>query len=150
MKVIKIFFVLIIFAIVGGLVAGYVVDELISKNIESALNDITVPANTTVDSSISKTGKITNQDGGLQFYGAILLQSNEKLGTLRSYYKSHAPQGIDLEVINLADSKKIFGENMPSELRFGYHDKAPENYYIVYAWGEAQLPYTMLDFRSYT
>ncbi len=150
MKFIRIFFVLIIFAVVGAIVSGFIVDNMIASNIEAALNDIPVPQGTTIEASISKAGKITTTDGGLQFYGAILLQSTQGLGALRSYYKSRQPEGIDLDVINLKDSKLMLGENMPDDLRFSYRESNPSNCYIVYAWGEPQLPFTMFDIRSYT
>ena len=150
MKAIKIFFVFVIFALVAALVSGFIVDNMIASNIEASLNNIAVPAGTTIESSISRAGKLTTKDGALQFYGAILLQSTQSLGALRSYYKANQPEGLDLEVINLKDSKMMLGENIPADLRFSYRDANSANCYIVYAWGEPQLPFTMFDIRSYT
>lgn len=150
-KAFTILFVLFIFAILGLAVSGFVVDEMTSKNVENALNTIAPPANSSVESSVSKTGKIHNT-GAIEYYGAILVQSTQPLGNLRSYYNSNKPAELsNIYVCALADYKADpnIGETFPKDLRFGYHDDAPENYYIVYSWGEGQMPFPMFDYRSY-
>lgn len=149
MKAIKVFFAILILAIVGAAVAGVLVDNKTSMDIENSIKKIPLPSNTTVDASVSRTGKLRDPNGTLEFYGAVLLQSNNDFGTLRGYYRDHSPDDLNLKVIKLADAKKQFGSKFPDDLRFSHHDTAPEHYYIVYDFGVGQDPFPMLDYRSY-
>lgn len=150
MKAIKVIIVLLIFAVVGAAVAAIIVDDMTSSNIESALNSIAAPQNTTVDGSVHQTGKLTSDDTVLRYYGAILIKSTTPLGQLRGYYAANKPAEIaDINVIALSESKNVLGENFPKELRFSHHDDAAKDYYIVYSFAEGQMPWPMLDFRSY-
>lgn len=151
MKAIKVFCVILVFAIVGVAVAAIIVDDMTSANIESALNSIAAPQNSSIDGSVHKSGKLTPDDTVMRFYGAILVKSSLPLGQLRSYYSGNKPAELtDINVINLSDSKSVLGENFPSDLRFGHHDDAAKGYYIVYSFAEGQMPFPMCDFRSYT
>ena len=150
-KAFTVIVVLLIFAIVGVAVAGIVVDEMTSKDLQAKLNSIAAPANSSVADSISKTGKI-HHTGALEYYGAILVQSQQNLGQLRSYYNANKPAELNnIYVCALADysSDPNLGDSFPPELRFSHHDAAPQNYYIVYTWGEGQMPFPMFDYRSY-
>lgn len=149
MKAIKVFFAILIIAVLGAAVAGVIVDNQTSANIESAIKGIELPSNTTIDASVSRTGKLRDANGPLEFYGAVLLQSNNDFGTLKGYYRDHSPEGLNLKVIKLADSQKEFGENFPADLRFSHHDTAPDHYYIVYDFGLGESPFPMMDYRSY-
>lgn len=149
-KFFSILIVLIIFGAIGALVAGFVVDDLTSKNIESTLNSINPPANSTVVQSVSQTGRITTKVGALQYYGAILVQSSQPLGVVRAHYEvTNKPEDLDVKVIPLSESTATFGNDMDGKLRFSHHDSAPNGYYIVYAFAEGQMPFPMLDYRSY-
>ncbi len=149
MKAIKVIIVILVFAVVGFAVASIFVDNFTSSSIESSLKGIAVPQNSSVDASVSKTGKL-NQTAVLQYYGAILVKSSMPLGNIRSYYNANKPADIaEINVINLADGKSVLGDTFPGDLRFSQHDAAPNGYYIVYSFGEGQMPFPMGDFRSY-
>lgn len=149
-KFMSILFVLLLFGFIGLLAASFIIDDMTSKNIESTLNSISPPSGTTIEQSVSRTGKITTKNGAVQYYGAILLQSNQPYAVLKGYYeKANKPEQYDVTLISLSDAASYFGPNMPGELRFSHHDSAPDGYYIVYAFGEAQMPFPMFDFRSY-
>ena len=59
MKVIKVFIAILILAVVGAAIAGVVVDNLTSAEIEKQIKMIDVPSNTTIDASVSRTGKLS-------------------------------------------------------------------------------------------
>ncbi len=149
MKAIKIFFAILILAVVGAAIAGVVVDNMTSANIESQIKSIDLPSNTSIDASTSRTGKLRDPNGPLEFYGAVLLQSNNDYGSLKAYYRDHSPEGLNLQVVKLVDSRKEFGDNFPADLRFSHHDAAPDHYYIVYDFGLGESPFPMMDYRSY-
>ena len=149
MKVLKIFIAIIILALIGAVIAGVVVDNITSSDIEGKIKAIPVPENTTVDSSVSRTGKLSDPNGPLEFYGAVLLQSNADYGSLKSYYANNSPEGLTVQVVSLENAKKELGENFPADLRFSHHDSAPDHYYIAYAFTTGTSPFPMLDYRSY-
>ena len=149
MKAIKVFIAILILAIVGAAIAGVVVDNLTSAEIEKQIKMIDVPSNTTIDASVSRTGKLSDPNGPLEYYGAVLLQSKMDYGSLRAYYSSHSPEGLSVEVVSMEMAKNTFGENFPDDLRFSHHDDSPKNYYIAYAFGTGQSPFPMMDYRSY-
>lgn len=149
MKAFKIILTLLILSFVGLLVTSFVMDELASGSVESQLNAIELPAGASKEASISKTGKLTSKTGALQYYGAILVKSNQSLGEMRSHYLSRQPNGLTLQIIPLSDAAKTFGTDFDSKLRFNQHDSAPQGYYIIYAFAEPPMPFPMFDYRTY-
>ncbi len=150
-KVITLIVVVLVLLVLGAGVSGVVVDNLTSQNIENELKSIDLPLNTTVESSVSRTGKLTSSSGPLQYYGAVLLNSTLPLGQINSYLTANYKGELNIKVINLSDAPNCadFGAGFEPELRFSYHDEAPNGYYIVYAFGEGQDPFPMLDYRTY-
>ena len=138
MKVIKVFIAILILAVVGAAIAGVVVDNLTSAEIEKQIKMIDVPSNTTIDASVSRTGKLSDTNGPLEFYGA-----------LKAYYSSNSPDGLSIQVVSLEMAKNTFGDKFPEDLRFSHHDNSPKNYYIAYAFGTGQSPFPMMDYRTY-
>lgn len=149
MKFVKILIGILIIAIAGALVAGVLVDNKTSSDIENKLKAIELPNATTIESSVSRTGRLSDPNGPMEFYGAILLQSNTDYGSLKAHYRDRAPEGLNCNVVSLAEAQSTFGSDFPAELRFSYHDKSPEHYYVVYAFGKGEEPFPMLDYRSY-
>ena len=149
MKVIKVFIAILILAVVGAAIAGVVVDNLTSAEIEKQIKMIDVPSNTTIDASVSRTGKLSDPNGPLEFYGAVLLQSKTDYGSLKAYYSSNSPDGLSIQVVILEMAKNTFGDKFPEDLRFSHHDNSPKNYYIAYAFGTGQSPFPMMDYRTY-
>ncbi len=148
-KFLSILFVFVILAILGAAITGVVVDNITSKNVENELSSIELPDNTTIDSTISRTGKLTVKDGALQFYGAVLLKSSSPYALLQSHYTTEYKGDLEIKLIPLSTAKAEFGEDFDSALRFGHHDGQPEEYYLLYAFTEGQMPFPMLDYRSY-
>lgn len=143
------FFVILILAVVVGAIVGLVGDNMNAQGIENELKSINFPTGTTVVSSTSSVGRLTVPNGPLQFYGGVLLQSNESAGELLSLIQAKYNGDLDYKLIPLANAPAEFGTDFPSELRFGYHDSAPKGYYLLYAFGEGQDPLPYLDYRFY-
>lgn len=152
-KFLSVFFVVIILGILGAAVAGVLVDNSTSQNVEKEISSIKLPDGATIDASISRTGKLTVKNGALQFYGAILIKSPEPLGLIQSHYKTEYKGDLipadELKVISLSQAKATFGDDFDPELRFSHHDATPDGYYIVYAFVNGQDPFPMLDYRTY-
>ena len=153
MKFVKVFVGIIILAIVGALVAGLLVDNFTSSDIEGKLKAIEPPASGTKTSSIvdsvSRTGKLSDPNGPLEFYGAILIESSVDYGSIVGYYKDKSTADLDIKVVSQKQAADTFGSDFPKELRFSHHDSSPDGFYIVYAFGEGNDPFPLLDFRAY-
>ncbi len=141
------FLVLVVLAAVGTLVAAIIVDNTTSSNIEEELKSIPLPKSTSIQASISRTGKLTGT-GSLQYYGALFLKSNLSLGELQLYYDQNYKGDLAIKVISFDSAPNEFGENFDKDLRFGYHSSG-KNYYILYAFAAGQEPFPMLDYRTY-
>lgn len=141
------FLVILILLAVGTFVTAIIVDNTTSSNIEAELKSIPLPKNTSIEASVSRTGKLTTH-GSLQFYGALFIRSTNSLGELRLYYENNYKGDLAVNVINFNDARSEFGEEFPEDLRFGYHSSG-KNYYIIYAFGNGQDPFPMLDYRTY-
>ncbi len=148
-KIISVILVFVILLITGAAITGVVMDNIASQNVESEIKSIELPLNTTVEGSVSRTGKLTSSSGALEFYGAVLLKSTYPLGQIKSYFSSNYSGDLDIKVIALSEAPTCFGAEFPPELRFSHHDSAPDGYYIVYAFVDGQDPFPMLDYRSY-
>ncbi len=150
-KVISVIIVFVILLVAGAAVTGIVVDNMTSQNIENELKSIELPLNTTIEDSVSRTGKLTGPSSSLEYYGAVLLKSTYPLASLNSHYKAAYKGDLDIKIISLRDAPDCmdFGADFAPELRFSHHDASPEGYYMVYAFGEGQDPFPMLDYRSY-
>ncbi len=153
MKFVKVLVGILILAIVGALVAGIVVDNITSADIEGKLKAIETPTSGTktaaIVGSISRTGKLSDPNGPLEFYGAILLETDIDYGALVGYYRDKSDDDLDIKVVSQEQAKATFGDDFPEDLRFSHHDSAPKGFYIVYAFGRPRDPFTMLDYRSY-
>lgn len=145
MKALKIIVVLVIVAIVAGLVACPIVNDMTAKDIENDLISIAPPSNSSVVKSISASGKIRKSATVMQYYGAVLIQSSMKEEFIKQYYKEKDP---DIFVVSQQNGKTELAD-IDKELRFGeYDENATKNaYYIIYKWGSGQEPFNILDYR---
>ncbi len=143
------FFVIVIVGIFGCAITGLVADNIKAQNIEKELADVELPTGTTMVTSISRVGRLTVPNGPIQFYGAVLLQSNESAGELLSSFQSKYKGDLDYKLIPLEEAPEEFGTDFPKDLRFNYHDSAPKGYYMVYAFADGDDPFLYMDYRYY-
>lgn len=153
MKFVKIFFGILVLAIVGALLSGILMDNFASSDIESQLKSIEPPANgtktSTIVDSVSRTGKLSDPNGPLEFYGAVLIESNVDYGSIKGYYNDKSTDELNIKVVSQKEAEDTFGSDFPKELRFSHHDSAPDGFYIVYAFGKGKDPFPLLDYRAY-
>ncbi len=150
-KVISLIVAFVILLVAGAAVAGVIMDNTASQNIESELKSIELPTNTTIEASVSRTGRLTSSSGSLEYYGAVLIKSTYPYAQLQSHFKTAYTGDLDIRLIELKNARDCvdFGAEFDPELRFSYHDESPNGYYILYAFGEGQDPFPMLDYRTY-
>lgn len=134
--------VIFIVLLVAFVVSIPLVNNQSAKNVEKQLAGIALPDNTQLIESVSKAGKLVGN--GMQYFGAILIQSEETLDGLSAYYSSQAAGAVvkkqASERIECVDHPQLFFQAPVSEAG---------NYYIVYLFGNGISPFSELDLRGH-
>ena len=117
-----------------------------AKTIEVRLAQISLPENTEYIESVSAAGKLTGNGNGMQYFGAVLLNSGLSLEELEHYYAIYSENEWDC-LVEIQEEQKI--EMIENEtLAFETSLSPDEQYYIVYSWGEGVSPFSELDIRG--
>ncbi|MDU1324728.1 MAG: hypothetical protein E6933_05960 [Clostridiales bacterium] len=114
--------------------------------VEKKLCAAPLPENTQLIDSVSKAGKLTGNGNGMQYLGAILIQSELTMEQLDSYYLHYRENEWEYLVTVQTDRDLSFIEL--DHLRFSQEVTA-DGYYIVYSWGKGIELYEMLDMRGH-
>lgn len=122
-----------------------IVNDYCAYMVEKKLCAAPLPENTLLIDSVSKAGKLTGNGNGMQYLGAILIQSGLTMEQLDRYYSRYRENeweylvtvqtGCDLSFIEL------------DQLRFSQEVTA-DGYYIVYSWGKGIELFELLDIRG--
>ena len=117
-----------------------------AKTIEVRLAQISLPENTEYIESVSAAGKLTGNGNGMQYFGAVLLNSGLSLEELEHSYAIYSENEWDC-LVDIQEEQKI--EMIENEtLAFETSLSPDEQYYIVYSWGEGVSPFSELDIRG--
>ncbi len=85
--------ILIITFIIGSFVffemIGRVANNDIANEVENTLRETPLPEETELLDSVSMAGKLVGNGNGMQYFGAILLESELSLEELNDYYSEY-------------------------------------------------------------
>ena len=123
-----------------------IVNDYCAYMVEKKLCAAPLPENTQLIDSVSKAGKLTGNGNGMQYLGAILIQSELTMEQLDSYYLHYRENEWEYLVTVQTDRDISFIEL--DHLRFSQEVTA-DGYYIVYSWGKGIELYEMLDMRGH-
>ena len=123
-----------------------IVNDYCAYMVEKELCATPLPENTQLIDSVSKAGKLTGNGNGVQYLGAILIQSELTTEQLDSYYLHYRENEWEYLVTVQTDRDLSFIEL--DHLRFSQEVTA-DGYYIVYSWGKGIELYEMLDMRGH-
>ena len=123
-----------------------IVNDYCAYMVEKELCATPLPENTQLIDSVSKAGKLTGNGNGMQYLGAILIQSELTMEQLDSYYSHYRENEWEYLVTVQTDRDLSFIEL--DHLRFSQEVTA-DGYYIVYSWGKGIELYEMLDMRGH-
>lgn len=136
MKIVKrIFSILVILLIALPIVSYFgivVTNNSIANNIEKSLVEYKLPTNTELVDSISIAGKLTGNGNGMQYMGAILVESELNEEELNEYYS------LDFEFIEVRkqETAKIDYVHSSNYSFNGFSDAKKEEYYSVTCWDD--------------
>lgn len=135
---------IVIFLFVGLVVSVPLVNDFSAKNVEKSLVEIALPENTQMVESLSKAGKLVGNGNGMQYFGAMLIQSELTMEELSDYYSQ---KNADI-IVKVQKTQKIECVEH-AQLSFTTQITDAENYYIVYLFGEGIAPFAELDLRGH-
>ena len=145
-KIIKIMGMTLAVILVVLLVATPIVNNYSASKIEKQLLALPLPEKTEYIESISKAGKMTGNGNGMQFLGAMLVQSELTLEELDAYYAAYRKNQWDC-MVEVQESQILeFVEH--GELSFLTDISPEEGYFVIYSWGEGIELFEILDVRG--
>lgn len=123
-----------------------IMNDNIAKKIANDILSVPLPENTTYIESKSIAGKLAGNGNGMQYLGAILIQSELALDTLQAYYSNYADNEWTYIVEPQLDNKIKVIEH--GYLNFD-SDINGSGYFIVYSWGGTDSMIADLDIRGH-
>ena len=138
-KIIPIILLIVVFA---GSVPF--VNDFSAKNVENSLIEIALPEDTQMVESISKAGKLVGNGNGMQYFGAMLIKSEQTFEELAAYYAD-----VNAEIVVKVQTSQAIECLEHAQLSFATQITEEENYYIVYLFGEGLAPFSQLDIRGH-
>ena len=146
MKKLKLVGILAAVVLIGGVISIPLINNHTAYKVEKKLCETPLPEKTELIESISRAGKLTGNGNGMQYFGAILIQSELSLKELDDYYSDYRSneweylvkiqEGQSIEVI---EHKAL---QFSEEIEDG-------GYYIVYSWGSENSLLDELDIRGH-
>ena len=138
------FIFILIFAAV--FFAAPVVNDHASKKTADGLARLPLPAHTELVETVHRSGKLSGNGNGMQYFGAILIKSGLSLEELREYYSDFAEHEWECVVEKQTDGNIRAVEH--GKLIF-MTDIEGDDYYIVYSWGSNHTIFHELDLSGH-
>ena len=135
---------IVIVILVGVVVSVPLVNDLSAKRVEKQLREIPLPHNTEIVEAMSMAGKLVGNGNGMQYFGAVLIRSEQTLEELFVYYFQKNP-AIVVKEQKTQKIEWVEHEN----LSFHTNITDEEDYYIVYLFGSGIAPFSQLDIRGH-
>lgn len=145
-KVVKIIVIVLVALLATLVISSPFVNNYSASKIEKRLTALPLPEKTEYIESISRAGKMTGNGNGMQFIGAILIQSELSLEELNDYYAVYRENQWDC-IVEVQDSSSLeFVEH--GVLSFAKDISPEEGYFVIYSWGDGVEPFEALDIRG--
>ena len=146
MKKLKLVGILVVVVLIGGVISISFINNNIAYKVEKELCETPLPEKTELIESISRAGKLTGNGNGMQYFGAILIQSELSLKELDDYYSDHRSNEWEC-LVETQEGQSI--EVIDHEtLQFSEEIK-DSGYYILYSWGSGNSLLEELDIRGH-
>ena len=122
------------------------INNNIAYKVEKKLCETPLPEKTELIESISRAGKLTGNGNGMQYFGAILIQSELSLKELDDYYSDHRSNEWEY-LVEIQEGQSIDVIDHET-LNFG-KEINDAGYYIVYSWESENSLLKELDIRGH-
>lgn len=136
---------LIVFACILFLILCPIINNFSAQKVKDDICAIPLPKATIKLEEVSRAGKLVGNGNGMQFFGAILLESALSLEELDKYYSQYRDHDWSY-LVEKQDTQNIQVIEHGT-LSFS-SDVSDKNCYIVYSWGEGISPFADFDLRG--
>lgn len=145
-KIILVIFVIIFTTLIFFLISCPIVNDISAKQVMKDIEAIPLPDHTQAVAKFSRAGKLVGNGNGMQFFGAVLLESELPLEELDQHYSSYRKTEWDY-IVQEQKTQNI--DVIEHGLAFFETEMSDEkNYYIVYSWGDGISPFQDFDLRG--
>ena len=146
MKKLKLVVILVAVVLIGGVISISFINNNIAYKVEKELCETPLPEKTELIESISRAGKLTGNGNGMQYFGAILIQSELSLKELDDYYSDHRSNEWEY-LVEIQEGQSI---EMIEHKALQFSEEIEDGgYYIVYSWGSGNSLLKELDIRGH-
>lgn len=124
-----------------------IVNDWTAAQVRADLEKLPLPANTVRVDALSHAGRMTGNGNGMQYLGAILLQSDLPIEAVESHYAPFRADRWDCIVAEYDGGPLEFIDI--GQLSFSAAIDAAKQYYVVYSWGSGLAFYKDVDLRGH-
>ena len=143
-KTIKYIIIAIIILIILTPVYIHIINDMIANTVENNIKIISLPPKTELIDSISVAGKLTGNGNGMQYFGAILINTELSETELENYYSTFRKNNWQC-LIDMQTAEKI---NIIEHGIYEFKNFRKEDFekcYIVYSWGDSPIFKSILE-----
>ena len=134
---------LVILLLAGAVAAIPARNDQIARDVEKELTDLPLPQDTEMIESISRAGKLVGNGNGMQYFGAMLIKSEQSAKELSAYYGDKL-EGIIVKAQTAQTIECVEHDTLAFESAVG-----EEGYYIVYRFGNKSSAWLNMDLRGH-
>ena len=124
-----------------------IVNDLTAAQIKDRLEQLPLPENSQRIDALSCAGKMVGSGNGMQYLGAILVQSDLSLQELENHYAQYRANRWDCIIAEYHGGDFDFIDT--GRLSFSTKLDPTENYYVVYSWGNGLDFFVDWDLRGH-
>jgi len=135
--------VIICTLIIAEIIVCPIINDFVAKNVVKDIQKIELPEETVFIESISDAGKLCGNGNGMDYFGAILIQSDLSFDELKEYYSIYEGK-IFIEPQTRKDITVIEHDSISFKTNVSGDD-----YYIVYSWGNYNGIASEFDLRGH-
>ena len=123
-----------------------IVNNFSAKRIIADINSVPLPQDTQMIEQFSQAGKLVGNGNGMQYFGAILIESKLSFEDLDTYYSSYRETPWEY-IVEVQDTQNI---EVIEHGTFSFEtDVSNGQFYIVYSWGNGISPFQDFDLRGH-
>ncbi len=130
----------------GFIIAVPIMNDNVAEKTAKELTEIPMPEGTEYIENISQAGKLVGNGNGMQYFGAILIQSELSLEELRAYYSNYADSEWECIVERQTDNEISVIEH--GSLAFE-SEITGDRFFVVYSWGSNDSIFNEFDIRGH-
>lgn len=127
------------------LIACPFVNDISAKKVTEDICSIPLPESTRRLEEVSRAGKLVGSGNGMQYFGAILVESDLTLEELEAYYSKYRHNEWSYLVARQDTQEIQVVEHVALSFLSDISDK---HCYIIYSWGNGIEPFSGFDLRG--